>query len=238
MKEYLLFVDTETSGLPKDWSKPYSVRGNWPHVVQVAWVLYTREGRKLKEENYYIRASDYEVSPTSQRIHGLSDDFLRENGKDRNSVMQLLHADLIRYQPLVVGHFMQLDYHMLGLSFYRSGLDNPLPKLPHFCTMQATAHFIRESRHRHLRLGELYMRLFQTPLQDEHNALSDASATAVCFFELWKKGDIIEEVVQQQQLPAGVATRTKESWKSKTAYLLGTLLTICLIYLLIYWLHA
>jgi DNA polymerase-3 subunit epsilon len=238
VKEYLLFVDTETSGLPKDWSKPYSVRGNWPHVVQVAWVLYSRDGKKLKEENFYIRPSDYEVSPTSQRIHGLSEDFLRENGKDRNSVMQLLHADLIRYQPLVVGHFMQLDYHMLGLSFYRSGLENPLPKLPHFCTMRATAHFMRESSHRHLRLGELYMRLFQTPLQDEHNALSDASATAHCFFKLWKKGDIDEETVQQQQLPVTEAARTKRSWKRKITYLLRTLFAFFLIFLLIYWLYA
>ncbi|MHC2991349.1 hypothetical protein OB13_07040 [Pontibacter sp. HJ8] len=238
MKEYLLFVDTETSGLPKDWSKPYSTPGSWPHVVQVAWVLYTREGEKLKEENYYIRASDYEVSPASQHIHGLSDDFLRENGEDRNAVMQLLHADLIRYQPLVVGHFMQLDYHMLGLSFYRSGLDNPLTKLPNFCTMRATSHFIRESRHRNLRLGELYLRLFRTPLQNEHNALSDASATALCFFELWRKGDIDEKTVRQLQVSAGEAATTKGNWKSKTTYLLGTLLAFFLIFLLTYWLHA
>ena len=233
MNKYILFVDTETSGLPLDWSKPYSARGNWPHIVQVAWVLYTREGQQVKAENYYIKASDYEISPASRRIHGITEEFLEQNGQARSMVMQHLHDDLLRFQPLVVGHFMQLDYHMLGLGFYRAGLDNPLEHLPTFCTMLGTAHFIRLSRHRHMRLSELYLRLFQTPLQNEHDALTDASATAQCFFELWRKGDVDEEAIRQQQLPVHEAGRKNKAHKTKTLYLAGTLLGIFLIYMLL-----
>jgi DNA polymerase-3 subunit epsilon len=147
--------------------------------------------------------------------------------------MQHLHDDLLRYQPLVVGHFMQFDYHMLGLGFYRAGLDNPLENLPTFCTMLGTSHFIRLWRHRHMRLSELYLRLFQAPLQNEHDALADASATAQCFFELWRKGDIDEEAVRQQQLPEKDAIRKSKDSKTKILYLMGTLLGIFLIYIIL-----
>ena len=33
---YVLFVDTETSGLPADWRRPYAEPGAWPHVAQIA----------------------------------------------------------------------------------------------------------------------------------------------------------------------------------------------------------
>ncbi len=65
MREYLLFVDTETSGIPRDWSKPYSSRDNWPHIAQLAWVVYTKEGDEVKAENHYIQPNDYDMSEAS-----------------------------------------------------------------------------------------------------------------------------------------------------------------------------
>ncbi len=195
-----MFVDTETSGLPKDWKKPYSAVGNWPYIVQLAWVIYTKEGEEVKSENHYIKPLDYGISDISREIHGISDEFLMEHGKTRKEVMQLLHQDLQHYQPLIVGHFMQLDYHMMGLGFYRAGLNNPLLSLPTFCTMQLTNNFYRETGHKYMRLDQLYSRLFGIQLQQQHDALVDATATARCFFELRRKGEITEsEVAQQKQ---------------------------------------
>ncbi|PVY40780.1 3'-5' exonuclease [Pontibacter virosus] len=234
MNAYLLFVDTETSGLPKDWSMPYSARDNWPHIVQVAWEIYTRQGELVKSRNFYIKPSDYEMSSVSERIHGISLAFLEENGAGRFDALHTLQQDLTHFQPLVVGHFMQLDYKMLGLGFYRAGLDNPLEQLPTFCTMLASKHFVREARHRHLRLGELYMRLFGEPLQHEHNALIDAQATARCFFELWHKGDIDEHSIRLQQEPPPPLPlrRRPRSYRRKLLYLAGFLLVFCLLYLI------
>lgn len=199
MSDYILFVDTETSGLPKKWNAPYSEKGNWPFIVQISWLIYTRTGKLLKSENYYIRDSDYEISPGSRDIHGITSEFLEENGKDRREVMGLLQHDLIKYTPLVVGHFLMLDYHMLGVGFYRAGIQNPVPDLPVFCTMELTATFFSDSHKKHLKLSELYERLFKKPLLQAHNALSDAQATAECFFELRKKGDITEGIITSQQ---------------------------------------
>ncbi|GAB3295118.1 hypothetical protein GCM10027511_08640 [Hymenobacter humi] len=204
MREYLLFLDTETSGIPRDWSKPYSSRDNWPHIVQLAWVVYTRDGQEVKAENHYIQPNDYDMSPASGSIHGLTLDFLRQNGKSRHAVMHRLHRDLLRYHPLVVAHFMQLDYHMVSVGFYRAGLQNPLEHLPTFCTMRATGELVRYTNRRFLRLGELYQRLFEEAMPQEHDALADAYATARCFFELERQGAISPETIAQQG-PVGLA---------------------------------
>lgn len=198
VRDYLLFVDTETSGIPRDWRKPYSSRESWPHIAQLAWVVYGRDGQEIKAENHYIQPSDYDMCPASGSIHGLTLDFLRTHGKSRHTVMQRLLRDLVHYQPLVVAHFLQLDFHMVGVGFHRAGLKNPLHHLPTFCTMRATGQLVRYSHQGLLRLGELYQRLFHEPLRQEHDALADAYATARCFFAMRQQGTITAETVAQQ----------------------------------------
>ncbi|PRY11271.1 DNA polymerase-3 subunit epsilon [Pontibacter ummariensis] len=197
----MLFIDTETTGIPKDWNAPYSDATSWPCSVQIAWSIYTKDGEEIRTENHYIGDDDFEISPESQQIHGITREFLLEHGESRKVVLSLLADDLRKYQPLVIGHFMQLDYHMLGVGFYRAGMGNPLPELPTFCTMNASANFLLMPRQRYLRLNELYERLFGTRMDDQHDALADAQATAACFFELVKRGDINDEVIAQQRMP-------------------------------------
>jgi DNA polymerase-3 subunit epsilon len=206
VSNYLLFVDTETSGIPRDWTQPYASRHNWPHIVQLAWVVCTPDGQEVKAENHYIRPSDYDMSPESGKIHGLTAAFLQANGRSRHAVMQRLHRDLLHYKPRVVAHFMQLDFHMLGVGFHRAGLKNPLLELPQFCTMRATGPLLRHSTQGFLRLGELHQRLFQEPLLREHDALVDARATARCYFQMQAQGVITDETIAQQ-VPIGLPTQ-------------------------------
>ncbi|WP_375416797.1 exonuclease domain-containing protein [uncultured Hymenobacter sp.] len=198
MRDYLLFIDTETSGLPANWQQPYAHSAAWPHVVQVAWVIYGRAGELIKTESYYLKPGGYDISPAAGRIHGLTLQFLEQQGQGRHLVMQQLLDDLRRYEPLLVGHFMELDFHMLGVTLHRAGLPNGLLGLPTFCTMRLTDRFVRPAGQRFLRLPELYERLFNRPMLREHDALLDAQATAACFFELWRKGDINEEMLAAQ----------------------------------------
>lgn len=236
MKDYLLFVDTETSGIPRDWTQPYSSRGNWPHIAQLAWVVYTRDGQEVKAENHYVQPSAYDMDPASGSVHGLTLDFLREHGKSQHAVMQRLHRDLLHYQPLVVAHFMQLDYHMMGVGFHRAGLKNPLEELPTFCTMRATGQLVRYSTQGFLRLGELYQRLFREPMPQEHDALADARATARCFFALREQGTITDETVARQEPPGLPKARArKPRWKVGVAawVLLAGLALVLLAFFLI-----
>ena len=190
MKDYLLFIDTETSGLPKNWSLPYTVEGNWPNAVQVSWVIYTREGKKIKEQNHYVSNNDFEISDAALRIHGLTKEFLQKNGMPRAQLLNILSSDLLEYQPLIVGHFIELDYHVIGADYWREALVNPMEELPVFCIMKASEHLQRNPQNKFLRLGDLYELLFKQPLLSQHNSMADAAATADCFFELVKRNEI------------------------------------------------
>ncbi|WP_256009984.1 3'-5' exonuclease [Desertivirga xinjiangensis] len=216
MNQYLLFIDTEGSGLPKKWNEPYSKEGNWPYAVQVSWLVYTRDGRELKREDHYIKNDDFKITKGSIKIHGITRDLLDQKGEDRAYVMQLLADDLNAYKPLVVGHFIELDYHVLAADFLRADVENPIPKLnlPAFCTMLASTPFVRNPQASFLKLGQLYDTLFNTALLNPHNAIVDAKATADCFFEMLKRGDLTEDAVAQQKpdLSIKLAGDKKSAW--------------------------
>lgn len=199
MRDYILFLDIEASDLPKKWDQPYSNSANWPCAVQLAWLIYTNDGRLIKSENYFIAEKDIKIAPSAIKIHNITPAFLEENGKSRQSVLQLLADDLMGFQPLVVGHFVEFDYHVLSADFYRAGVDNPLTYLPRYCTMQASSYYVRDPSLSHLRLGELYVMLFDSKLDEQHNAYADAHGTAMCFFELLKRGEITDLKIESQQ---------------------------------------
>ena len=204
MNDYLLFIDTEASGLPVNWDLPYSAEGNWPSAVQISWLVYNKEGQEVKREDHYILNTDFVITPNAMKIHGIIPGILAVKCKNRKLVMQLLANDLQQYKPLVIGHFIQLDYHILGADFYRAGIVNPLENLPLFCTMVATTQLIWTPMPHSLLLGDLYAYLFYKPLLNQHNALTDANAAADCFFELMKRGEINEKLIIKQQDYIGI----------------------------------
>ncbi|WP_242691712.1 3'-5' exonuclease [Desertivirga arenae] len=233
VNQYLLFIDTEASGLPKKWNEPYSKPNNWPNSVQTSWVIFDREGQEIKREDHYIRDQDFKISSSSIKIHGITSDYLATHGKDRREVMQKLYNDLTTYKPLVVGHFMELDYHVLAADFLRSNLANPIEdlKLPAFCTMMATTKFVKNPQRKFMKLGELYDYLFHASLIKPHNAIYDAKATADCFFELLKRGDLSEQEVTSN--PLDLTLKPKKETRNSWAFFSIVLLFILLIALAI-----
>jgi DNA polymerase-3 subunit epsilon len=217
--------------LPKNWDLPYSNNNNWPYCIQVSWVIYTRHGEKVACGNHYINDNDFKISKSAFKIHKLTSAFLLANGEPRKAVMQHLADDLIKYKPLVIGHFMDLDKHMLGADFYRAGIPNALDGLPAFCTMIATSAYVQNPNLKYLRLSELYQILFDDVQPDQHNALGDAKAGAKCFFELVKKGEINDDVITLQQ-KALSEEKVKNKRGGCSPFILIALLVI---FLIIYW---
>ena len=193
MQDYLLFLDTEASGLPKNWELPYSAAGNWPYAVQISWLIFDKEGIKVKEEDHYINDNDFTISREASNVHHLRPDFLGINGKRRKTILRLLTEDIHLYQPMLVGHFLDLDRRIIGAEYFRADLQDPSTGLAGYCTMKGTSHLQPNPNLRYLRLGDLYHLLFGASLEHPHDALADATATAACFFELRKRGQIKPE---------------------------------------------
>ncbi|MFD0750187.1 exonuclease domain-containing protein [Mucilaginibacter calamicampi] len=231
MNKYLLFIDTEASGLPGNWTLPYSTDDNWPHIVQIAWLIYDEHRNLVKEQNRYISADGVIITDAAIATHGITPDFLLSHGEPLDKVMEMLANDLVEFEPTIIGHFMQLDYYLMGAAFYRSGVFNPLSKLPVFCTMVATTQLLRSPSTRQLRLGDLYYMLFKADLQNQHNALHDAQATAESFFELRTRGEISEASIVQQNKDFELQREPK---KKPSGCLLPALIVILLLLFAIY----
>ncbi|WP_207494814.1 3'-5' exonuclease [Aridibaculum aurantiacum] len=197
MHNYLLFIDTETSGLPKNWDEPFSNNANWPYVVQVSWMVYKKDGAFVKEENHFVGNDDFEITDEATRIHGINKDYLQQNGIDRKEIFDLLAKDVAQYQPLVVGHYIELDMQVIGADCYRLGIEHPLVNQLCFCTMLVTSKSSINPYPRCLNLPALYNKLFKKQLPNHHNALDDARATAECFFELMARQCITEASIEQ-----------------------------------------
>jgi DNA polymerase-3 subunit epsilon len=146
--------------------------------------------------------------------------------------MSCLAGDVHHYQPLVVGHFMEFDYHIVSADFFRTGIENPIKREATFCTMLGSRHLVKNPAITYFKLGQLYEALFSKTLENQHNAIVDARATARCFFELVKRGEINKEIIAQQQKQIA----EKATLQKPEGCTLPMLVIISLIILIIYYL--
>ena len=200
MQPFILFVDTETSDMPIHWDAPVSDLQYWPFIIQLSWVIFNNEGQFIKEEDHYIYSSDIQIKQSAFEVHGISLEFLKVNGESREEVILQFYQDLKKYKPLIVAHFAKLDINMLGVGFERIGFENIIDDYPVYCTMLGTSKYNDYPNKYYPALDELYFSLFKKRLENYHNAIVDARATAACFFELLKKGEITDEHILAQQL--------------------------------------
>jgi DNA polymerase-3 subunit epsilon len=233
LKDYFLFVDTETSGLPKRWDQPYAVKGNWPFSIQIAWIVFDKKGTEIKRENHYINEPDFSIEPSALKIHGITHEFLKENGERRKKVMNKLAYDIKKYNPMLVGHFIELDFHMLSADFYRSGIDCPLYRYPLFCTMLASKKYVTNPRAKFLRLSELYSYLFDQSVNNIHDAIVDVEITAASFFELVRRGEINEHVIQAHQSHFAPPTPVNKMGKTWGVLFLFLLVLLILVFIIV-----
>ncbi len=195
--QYILFIDTETSDKPRAWNSSTSETDKWPYILQVSWTICKKDGEHVATRDFYLNPGEIEINEDSQRIHGITLDFLQKNGIRRNEAYEVLTNDLLKYEPLIVGHFIKFDLRMLEVSFNRAQLPYQFNKFPRFCTMLNTKKPIGNIPL--LRLGELYYSLFHRELKHAHNAKVDALATKDCFFKLVQMGKLNDKIIEKQQ---------------------------------------
>jgi len=199
LKDYLLFIDTETSGMPVRWDRPLADSANWPYAIQVAWIIYSKDGKEIKRVSKYIYEKDISITTDSLKIHGISEDFIKEKGLKRKEVLRKLAHDVKKYDPLIVGHFLELDLQVLSADYLRAQLKNPFMEQPFFCTMLKSKKYVLNPSVQYLRLPQLHKHLFSKKPEDIHEAENDAELTAKCFFELQAQSELTPEDFEAQQ---------------------------------------
>ncbi|MDQ1096095.1 MULTISPECIES: 3'-5' exonuclease [Chryseobacterium] len=198
MNSHLLFIDTETTAVPRRWDLPYSDTGNWPSAVQVSWIICSQDGTEIKKSDQYIFEEDLVISEGSFRVHGITEEFLRSRGRSRREVLTDLAEDIIKYQPFIVGHFLEFDLHILSADYLRAGLQNPFENSSFYCTMLKSRQYTSGTSKTGLRLPELCRYILNETIEPSHNAVIDAEMTARCFFEIRRRNELSQKDLEEK----------------------------------------
>ena len=198
-----LIFDTETTGLPKDFSAPISDTDNWPRCIQLAWQVHDFSGKLIDIKNFIIKPDGFTIPYNSQKIHGISTERAVLEGHSLDFVLKEFLIALNKANYLV-GHNISFDINIIFSEFFRNGqvfqieqierrklkiknneknwetLDTMSEKSASYCQIQGG----RFGKYKFPKLTELYCKLFGNEFSEAHNASVDVAATARCFFEL------------------------------------------------------
>lgn len=171
-----IFIDFETTGLiPKNpILKKFSKF--WPHIVQMAWLIY-EDGVLIEEKELIIKPTNFTIPKKSTKIHGISQNKALKEGVEANYALAFL-LKKIDQTDVIIGHNIRFDLDVLKLECIRNKFSSKLQNKKIICTMLDNKIFRQPSN------GFLYEHLFQTKIENAHNAIFDIKATAKIFFEL------------------------------------------------------
>ena len=183
----ILFFDTETTGLPKNWNAPVSDLNNWPRLVQLAWQVYNEDQELLEESDFIIKPNGFTIPQNASEVHKITTEKANEQGVDLIKVLQLFFKSS-QEAKLLIAHNYDYDYSIMASEFLRNGFNNILENKDFICTMKSTVDFCKipgPYGYKWPKLEELYYLLFNENF-NAHNALDDIRATSRCFWELKK----------------------------------------------------
>ena len=189
MSKTILFLDTETTGLPSNWRAPYD---QWPRMVSLAFSLI-RGDEILGQNEYIIKPDGYEIPLEASNIHGITTDEAKAKGNDVQMVLIQL-ATMTELADLVVFHNASFDTSIISgeqmrLGYLPQNLICNNKKL--FCTKEKSTNILKipNSRggYKWPSLAELCA-FCGVENKGAHNALNDVIATKECYFYLANQG--------------------------------------------------
>jgi DNA polymerase III epsilon subunit-like protein len=88
---YIIFFDTETTGLPKNRnSNALESKDNWPDIVSVAWAVYEHNGTLVKKGYSIVKPDGWIIEQGSINVHGITEEKAYAEGRDLYEVLSEL----------------------------------------------------------------------------------------------------------------------------------------------------
>jgi DNA polymerase III epsilon subunit-like protein len=203
----LLFLDTETNGLPTNYKAPPTQTHQWPEMVSVAWEVWTVEGAVwtcVATESHRVRPPEglrWDVE--AEKIHGISYETAHATGKPIQILLMALQEELAQATH-VIAHNLAFDRAVLLASMMRHQGSAKWTPGKNVCTMMETVAVCKipstspyataADPYKWPRLQELHHHLFKKDWTGPaHDALSDVQCMRTCYRELVVRGCLTVE---------------------------------------------
>lgn len=185
LDDVYLFVDIETSGLPKKTNSGTK----YPEILQVAWILTNKKGIILKK-NSFIIDTPFLTNNDSSEFVNIDFKTARKVKFPINHVLKKLAED-VKMCNYVIAHNIDFDLEILGHYYTNYYGANPFNGKNKICTMKSTTNFCaipNNYGYKYPKLSELYFKLFSYKVKNSHNAEVDVLHTLKCFKKLQNIG--------------------------------------------------
>lgn len=187
-----LFLDTETTGLPIRWSAPATDLQNWPRLVQLAWILFDKDGAELEARDMIVKPEGFAIPKSASEIHGITTERAASEGV---LIIQALDEflSIVAKSQVLIAHNMSFDENILLAELIRANKRDRLAGISKICTKEGSTDYCRipgNFGYKWPTLHELHFTLFGEGFDEMHDAAADVRICAKCFFELKRLGII------------------------------------------------
>jgi len=185
----ILFFDTETTGVPKNYKAPMTDVENWPRCTQIAWLVCNNKGEIIESNSFLVKPDGWVVPKEKFFIdNNMSTERCEKEGTPMPLIIDMFIQSYMKCSCMVA-HNMAFDINILGAETIRYKKIIP-KKIDQICTMNGSTSFCKLPGNKWPKLIELHNILFGCDFEGAHDALYDVQCTARCFFELVKLGVI------------------------------------------------
>jgi DNA polymerase III subunit epsilon len=195
-----IVFDTETTGLPLQRNSSIYKTEEWPHMVQLSYMVVDENTHEIiTEVNDYINIDDdVVITEKSFDVHGLTHEFLKKNGI---SVQDALHKFNTHAKDctIAVGHNVSFDKRMVMVEGIRNKIRINMKDT--FCTMKNSTELcaIKQTSKdgstyfKYPNLSELHYHLFTHNVKNLHDASVDILICMRCYYKMIHDVDIVEK---------------------------------------------
>lgn len=184
---YLVF-DTETTGLPANFSAPLTDSTNWPRLVELAWGIYGEDGQERSTGQLLVRPEGFTIPAEAVSVHGITTEQATAQGVSLGRALEQLVAAATNCH-YVAAHNLEYDLAIVGAELQRLGRASFGEDKQLVCTMRmGTGVAAGKRSSKPLKLHELHTTLFGEEMTGAHRAGADVAACARCLFALLQRG--------------------------------------------------
>lgn len=171
-----LFIDTETTGLPR--------AGVQPRIVSVAWIIADSLSQHHSLRYMIVRPNGFRIPEEASRIHGISTERAIKDGVPLDVALDGLALDVRTHKPTsIVAHNLAFDRPIVDAEYQRAGRASALSGLRGTCTVLLSQ---KRWPGQPATLNSVHQRLFGSGMTKQHDAHADVMACRRIYFELLK----------------------------------------------------
>ena len=187
---YNFIYDVETTGLPIRINRRLNYNNlesfNNCRLVSISWIITDNINNIIEKGTYYVKPDNFEVSQQSINIHGLTNQFLDENGESIHNIIDLIKNIFTeKYEIIkIVSHNIDFDINVLKSELVRYNYSDLLIKINDietYCTMLKSQSVMRVNKWP--KLSEAYRYFYDEDITNAHQAEYD---TLYCY-KIFKK---------------------------------------------------